>query len=112
MVHEKAFSMPTAARKSLAATLFERNTMLKTLKRKIAVVAVAALGAGGLSIATAPAANAAATSSSAVSAVRISFTGASTTPDVVSLVPLVITHRDDFTRAGSTTDEATITSDF
>jgi len=59
MVHEKAFSMLAAARKSLAATLFERNTMLKTLKRKIALVAVAALGAGALAIVSAPVANAA-----------------------------------------------------
>ena len=46
MVHEKAFSTPAASRKSLGATLFERNTMLKTLKRKIALVAVAGLGFG------------------------------------------------------------------
>ena len=46
MVHETAFSMPAAVRKSLAATMFERNTMLKTLKRKIALVAVAGLGFG------------------------------------------------------------------
>ena len=46
MVHETAFSMPAVVRKSLAATLFERNTMLKTLKRKIALVAVAVLGFG------------------------------------------------------------------
>jgi len=39
--------------------MFERNTMLKTLKRKIALVAVATLGAGTLSIAIAPGANAA-----------------------------------------------------
>ncbi len=49
MVHEKAFSMPAVARKSLAATMFERNTMLKTLKRKIALVAVAGLGFGVIS---------------------------------------------------------------
>ena len=46
MVHETAFSTPAASRKSLGATLFERNTMLKTLKRKIALVAVAGLGFG------------------------------------------------------------------
>ncbi len=46
MVHEKAFSMPAAVEKSSAATLFERNTMLKTLKRKIALVAVAGMGFG------------------------------------------------------------------
>ena len=46
MVHETAFSTPAASRKSFGATLFERNTMLKTLKRKIALVAVAGLGFG------------------------------------------------------------------
>lgn len=59
MVHETAFSTPAASRKSLGATLFERNTMLKTLKRKIALVAVAALGSAGLAVVAAPAANAA-----------------------------------------------------
>ena len=60
MVHETAFSMPAVARKSLAATLFERNTMLKTLKRKIALVAVAAISATGLTVMSSPVANAAA----------------------------------------------------
>ena len=47
MVHDERFSStPAASRKSLGATLFERNTMLKTLKRKIALVAVAGLGFG------------------------------------------------------------------
>jgi len=58
MVHETAFSTPAASRKSLGATLFERNTMLKTLKRKIALVAVSVLGASGLAVIAAPAANA------------------------------------------------------
>jgi len=49
MVHETAFSMPAVVGKSLAATMFERNTMLKTLKRKIALVAVAGLGFGVIS---------------------------------------------------------------
>ena len=56
MVHETAFSTPAASRKSLGATLFERNTMLKTLKRKIALVAVSGIGLGLL--AAVPAANA------------------------------------------------------
>ena len=83
MVHETAFSMPAVARKSLAATMFERNTMLKTLKRKIALVAVATLGAGGLSIVAAPVASAATGASQAgtVTPVRVSFTG--TTRDAV-----------------------------
>jgi hypothetical protein len=63
MVHETAFSTPAASRKSLGATLFERNTMLKTLKRKIALVAVAGLGFGLVS--TVPA-NAAVTAASGV----------------------------------------------
>ncbi len=77
MVHEKAFSMPAVARKSLAATLFERNTMLKTLKRKIALVAVAALGSAGLAVVAAPVANAAAAdaTSVAITPVRVSATG-------------------------------------
>ncbi len=61
MVHETAFSMPAVARKSLAATLFERNTMLKTLKRKIALVAVAGLGFGLVSTVPVMAADAATT---------------------------------------------------
>ena len=77
MVHETAFSMPAVARKSLAATMFERNTMLKTLKRKIALVAVAALGSAGLAVIAAPAANAAAAdaTSVAITPVRVSATG-------------------------------------
>ncbi len=60
MVHDERFSsMPAAVEKSFTATLFERNTMLKTLKRKIALVAVAALGAGSLSVITATSARAA-----------------------------------------------------
>ena len=47
MVHDERFSStPAAVEKSFTATLFERNTMLKTLKRKIALVAVAGLGFG------------------------------------------------------------------
>jgi len=77
MVNETAFSMPAVVRKSLTATLFERNTMLKTLKRKIALVAVAALGAGGLAVVAAPSAFATAESKTAtISPVRVSFTGA------------------------------------
>ena len=90
MVHETAFSMPAVVRKSLAATMFERNTMLKTLKRKIALVAVAALGAGGLAVIAAPAANAVDSTaiSAAAPAVRVSFTN--TTLDAVGLVPMTI----------------------
>jgi len=62
MVHETAFSTPAASRKSLGATLFERNTMLKTLKRKIALVAVAGLGFGLVSTVPAFAAGAAVSS--------------------------------------------------
>jgi len=49
MVHEKAFSMPAVLGKFLGATSFERKQMLKTLKSKIALVAVAGLGFGVIS---------------------------------------------------------------
>jgi len=50
MVHDERFSStPAAVKKSFTATLFERKTMLKTLKRKIALVAVAGLGFGLIS---------------------------------------------------------------
>ena len=113
MVHEKAFSTPAASRKSLEATLFERNTMLKTLKRKIALVAVAALGTAGLAVVVAPSANAAGGTavtaiSTSATAVRVSYT--STTLDAVGLVPLTITNAATYaigTIGGG--DEATIT---
>ena len=59
MVHEKTRFGAAALGKSSEATLFERNTMLKTLKRKIALVAASALGATGLAVVIAPAAFAA-----------------------------------------------------
>jgi len=84
--------------------------MLKTLKRKIALVAVAALGAGGLSIVAAPAANAAPTTALGVTApaVRVSYT--STTLDAVGTVPMTITNVSTFA-AGNIGggDEATVT---
>ena len=58
MVHETARFGAAALGKSPRATMFERNTMLKTLKRKIALVAVSVLGASGLAVVAAPAANA------------------------------------------------------
>jgi len=65
--------------------------MLKTLKRKIALVAVAALGSAGLAVVAAPVANAASTTptSVTVSAVRATFT--STVLDAVHYVPLKVT---------------------
>ena len=42
MVHESTRFGAAALGKSPRATMFDRNTMLKTLKRKIALVAVAA----------------------------------------------------------------------
>ena len=74
MVHEKAFSMPAVARKSLAATMFERNTMLKTLKRKIALVAVAGLGFGLVSTVPANAATVTAVAGFNVGAAGITAT--------------------------------------
>jgi hypothetical protein len=93
--------------------LFERNTMLKTLKRKIALVAVAALGSAGLAVVAAPVANAAGGTavtaiSSTAPAVRVSYT--STTLDAVGLVPLTITNAATYgvgTIVGG--DQATIT---
>ena len=69
--------MPAVARKSLAATLFERNTMLKTLKRKIALVAVAGLGFGLVS--TVPAFAGAVT---AITAWKVAQTGITATAAV------------------------------
>jgi len=89
MVHETAFSTPAASRKSLGATLFERNTMLKTLKRKIALVAVAGLGFGLISTVPAKAADTAVTGTVVVAPVRVTFTG--TVQDTVPASPLTIT---------------------
>jgi len=95
MVHEKARFGAAALGKSSEATMFERNTMLKTLKRKIALVAVAALGAGGLAVIGAPAANAAgltnaatatfshAGTTTAVTQVGGAVTGAAANQDVI-----------------------------
>ena len=109
MVHETTFSTPAASRKSLGATSFERKQMLKTLKSKIALVAVTALGASGFAVAAAPVAQAASTTptSVAVSAVRASFT--STVLDSVRYVPLKVTHAAGWTGQAQTGDEATIT---
>ncbi|NBO27250.1 MAG: hypothetical protein EBU96_10775, partial [Actinobacteria bacterium] len=83
--------------------------MLKTLKRKIALVAVAALGASGIAIVAAPVAQAddVAATSTTVTAVRASFT--STVLDSVRYVPLKVTHAAAWTASGLATDEATIT---
>jgi len=83
--------------------------MLKTLKSKIALVAVAALGASGLAIAAAPVAQAASTTptSVAVSAVRASFTA--TVLDAVRYVPVKVTHATGWTGQAQTGDEATVT---
>jgi len=92
MVHETAFSTPAASRKSLGATLFERTTMLKTLKRKIALVAVAALGSAGLAVVAAPAANAVtATVAGTVTPIRVTYSGANTLADPVPAAELKIT---------------------
>jgi len=95
MVHETAFSTPAASRKSLGATLFERNTMLKTLKRKIALVAVAGLGFGLVS--TVPANAVAVTAITAFSVDAAGITGAvdvaanATEPTVYTRVGATIT---------------------
>ncbi|NCA19374.1 MAG: hypothetical protein EBR76_06400, partial [Actinobacteria bacterium] len=83
--------------------------MLKTLKRKIALVAVAALGSAGLAVVAAPVAQAAdiAATSTTATAVRASFT--STVLDAVRYVPLKVTHAASWTASGLATDEATIT---
>ena len=109
MVHENARFGAAALGKSSEATMFERNTMLKTLKRKIALVAVATLGASGLAVVAAPMAQAAdiAATSTTVTAVRASFT--STVLDSVRYVPLKVTHAAAWTASGLATDEATIT---
>jgi len=63
MVHETAFSTPAVPGRFLGATRFERKQMLKTLKSKIALVAVAGLGFGLVSTVPAFAASAAAITS-------------------------------------------------
>jgi len=93
MVHDERFSSaPAAVEKSFTATLFERNTMLKTLKGKIALVAVAGLGFGLISTVPAFAAitawGAAATLSAANSTVAAGATSHATNdgrlPDALS----------------------------
>ena len=109
MVHEKAFSMPAVARKSLAATMFERNTMLKTLKRKIALVAVAALGSAGLAVVAAPAANAAnLTATATVTPVRVTSTAG--TQDAVPRASLSFTTPNALTDGGIDAFTITVTS--
>jgi len=84
MVHEKARFGAAALGKSSKATMFERNTMLKTLKRKIALVAVTVVGASGLAVIAAPAANAVIeTVAGTVTPVRVTYSGANTKADAV-----------------------------
>ena len=73
MVHEYSHTTPAVKGILSFATFSERKHMLKTLKRKIALVAVAGLGAGLVSVAPASAANADATSV-AVTPVRVTTT--------------------------------------
>ena len=75
MVHEYSHTTPAVKGILSFATFSERKHMLKTLKRKIALVAVAGLGAGLVSVAPASAAPAAATSV-AVTPVRVTTTAA------------------------------------
>ena len=92
MVHEKARFGAAALGKSSEATMFERNTMLKTLKRKIALVAVSVLGASGLAVIAAPAANAViATVTGTVTPIRVTYSGANTVADAVPAAELKIT---------------------
>jgi len=92
MVHETAFSTPAASRKSLGATMFERNTMLKTLKRKVALVAVSVLGASGLAVVAAPVANGVvATITPTITPIRVTYSGTNTTADAVPKAEIKIT---------------------
>jgi hypothetical protein len=63
MVHEYSHTTPAVKGILSFATFSERKHMLKTIKRKIALVAVAAIGASGLALVAAPSASAAASSS-------------------------------------------------
>ena len=61
-----ARAMNRDTKENVSLVSFERKQMLNTLKRKIALVAVSAVGMSGLALMSAPAANAAITSISAV----------------------------------------------
>ena len=93
MVHEYSHTTPAVKGILSFATFSERKHMLKTLKRKIALVAVAAVGVGMLS---AIPANAAITAT----AFSLADTGVTSAADVVATA--VATTPTAFTRAGAT----------
>jgi len=82
--------------------------MLKTLKSKIALVAVAALGSAGLAVVAAPVANAAvgAAQTGTVTPVRVSFTG--TVRDAVPAASLTFTNNGAAALTKGATNDATI----
>jgi hypothetical protein len=87
------------------STIERKQMSTKTIYKRIALVAVAALGAGVLSVAPASAANSAGTA--VVGPVRVSFTG--TNQDGVNAASVAITADADWTSADFTTDLVTIT---
>jgi len=82
--------------------------MLKTLKSKIALVAVSALGSASLAVIAAPAANAAvgAAQTGTVTPVRVSFTGA--VRDAVPNASLTFTNNGAAALTKGATNDATI----
>jgi len=107
MVHEYSHTTPAVKGILSFATFSERKHMLKTLKRKIALVAVAGLGAGLVSVAPANAANAAATSV-AVTPVRVTTTA--NTQDSVPAATLSFVSPNALTDGGIDAMTLTVTS--
>jgi len=91
MVHEYSHTTP-AVKGILSFTTFsERKHMLKTLKRKIALVAVAGLGAGLVSVAPANATDYVSATAAVVSPVRVTYNAAGTVIDRVPYAAVTLT---------------------
>ena len=90
-----ARAMNRDTKENVSLVSFERKQMLNTLKRKIALVAVSAVGLSGLALMSAPAANALTTGISAVSTVPQRALGTANT------VSVIVTSTSDTTQANN-----------